>query len=238
MWSSVTLGFSPDDCVPETVHALMSRFLELRRLADEDLQPLAQHCSMLLWVLATMAHPAATQELVDPMCSHFARLTHSSTAKQRPTAQEVCNVLWSLTTLDHTPQAEDLLDRFCLYVTSLLYSEDTKAHPSTQSISNLAWSLSAMKHRPPKDVGLAWLESFLAMCRESGDKAPVQAISLLLFAYADLRLNVNIMQVEVMLEHLLQAHVFVVELQAYCNVAWSLAVMGILDTNMFDSFLR
>lgn len=69
LWSSAKIGLSPDDCEPGMVHALTTRFLVLIDLAPERQKPNAQECSNLAWALATMAHPAATKELLD-LCAH------------------------------------------------------------------------------------------------------------------------------------------------------------------------
>ena len=74
------------------------------------------------------------------------------------------------------------------------------------------------------------------MCKGSGQPVISQDISNVFLACAELRLNVNQVQIQKMTQHLLQMHSNQPN-QEFCNVVWSLAVMGVLDMTTFDSFL-
>ena len=64
-----------------------------------------------------------------------------------------------------------------------------------------------------------------------------QNISNALLACAELGLTVRHACVEALLKHLLVMHASTGDYQHYCNVAWSLAVMGLLDLNTFETLL-
>ncbi|KAL3149852.1 hypothetical protein ABBQ38_013673 [Trebouxia sp. C0009 RCD-2024] len=127
-WSSAKLGLDPDAVVPGMTHNLSLRLLKLIHVSEEKQRPNAQACANLLWALATMGHPAATAEMVDPFCLRFASLLRHADAKQRPTAQEAANVLWALATVGHQAAAE-VLDYICLYFASLTQHADAKQRP-------------------------------------------------------------------------------------------------------------
>lgn len=238
LWSSATLGFNPDDLAPGMVHALLHRFLQLINTIDARQCPNAQSCANLIWAVATMRHPAASAtEVLNAASSRFANLLRSPSVKQHPKAEEVASVVWSLGTLKHTPLDDALLDDLCVHMLSLLWSQDRRSRPNAQATSSMLWGLAEVKHAPSHDVGSAMLDHLTALCQTPGWQPTSQAISNSLHASAELRLNVTSACVEVLMDHLLGIPVATVSSQHYSNVAWSLAVMGRLDLDIFDVLL-
>ena len=235
LWSSATLGCNPDDCVPGMVLALMHRFLQLINTTDARQRPNAQSCANLIWAVATMRHPAT--EVLDAACSHFASLLRSPIVKQHPKAEEVASVVWSMGTLKHTPLDEALLDDLCVHMLTLLWTGDYRTHPNAQATSSMLWGLAELKHAPSHDVGSAMLDHLQALCETPGWQPTSQALSNSLHACAELRLNATSVCVEALVKHLLGMPFASVSYQHYSNVAWSLAVMGRLDLNIFDALL-
>ena len=235
LWSSATLGFNPDDCVPGMVHALMHRFLQLINTTDARQRPNAQSCANLIWAVATMRHPAT--EVLAAACSHFASLLRSPIVKQHPKAEEVASVVWSFGTLKQIPLDDALLKDLCAHMLTLLWSRDCRIHPNAQAISSMLWGLAELKHAPSHDVGSAMLDHLRALCKTPGWQPTSQAISNSLHACAELRLDVTRVCGEALLNHLLGIPIAQVSDQHYSNVAWSLAVMGRLDLAIFDALL-
>ncbi|KAL3149791.1 hypothetical protein ABBQ38_013617 [Trebouxia sp. C0009 RCD-2024] len=153
MWSSAKLGVDPDEYVPGMVRTLATMFLQLIQDMHQKRRPNAQGSSNLVWALATMNHPAATNALLDCVCSHFGSLMHHPDARQRPVAQDVANVLWALAELQHSPKHDRLLDDFCMYMHSLLRHQDAGVRPRAQDIAHLVRALAELQHSP-QDAGL------------------------------------------------------------------------------------
>ena len=238
LWSSATLGFNPDDCVPGMMQALMHRFLQLINTADTRQHPSAQSCANVIWAVAVMRHPAASAvEVLNSACSRFAHLLSSPVVTQQPKAEEVASVVWSLGTLKHTPHDDALLDDLCVHMLTLLLSQDGRARPNAQATSSMLWGLAELKHAPPHHVGPALLDHLRALCQTPGWQPTSQAISNSLHACAVLWLGVTSTCVETLVKHLLGMPLTCVSYQHYTNVTWSLAVMGCLDLDLFDALL-
>ncbi|KAL3149833.1 hypothetical protein ABBQ38_013654 [Trebouxia sp. C0009 RCD-2024] len=145
LWSSAKLGFDPDAVVPGMTHNLSLRLLKLIDVSEEKQRPNAQACANLVWALATMGHPAATSEVVDPVCWRFASLTRHADTRQRPTAQATANVLWALATMGH-PAAAEMVNAVSLHFARLTQHADTKQRPNAQAAANTLWALATMRH--------------------------------------------------------------------------------------------
>ena len=221
----------------ELLDAVCSHFAGLTQSSDAKQLPVAQAVSNVMWSFATLGYAPQAGDPLDKLCLYLIDLLHSSDARQRPNAQDISNVVWSLGTIGHTPQQRYLLDKFCVYFTDLLRSKDMRAHPNAQNISSVAWSLDKLKHAPPESAAFAWLQSFVAICKDSGHQVVSQNISNLLLACAELRLSIDYDLAQRLAQHWLQMHVDKLDDQGYCNAAWSLAVMGVLDMTTFDNFL-
>ncbi|KAL3149853.1 hypothetical protein ABBQ38_013674 [Trebouxia sp. C0009 RCD-2024] len=235
VWALATMGHPA--ATTKVVDPVCLRFTSLTRHADMQQRPTAQGAANVLWALATMGHPAAAGVL-DTVATHFAHLLGNANAKQRPHAQEVANVVWALGTLKHTPPDDGLLDAFLAYFHVLLRSEDQRTRPDAQSIANTLWALKELKQAPSHDVVCAMLDSFVVLCQTPSLQPTSQGISNCLLACAELRLSVRSACVKALLKHLIEVDVSRVERQSYCNVAWSLAVIGCLTVSMLDALLR
>ncbi|KAL3149851.1 hypothetical protein ABBQ38_013672 [Trebouxia sp. C0009 RCD-2024] len=221
----------------EVVNAVCLLFARLTQHADIKQRPTAQSAANVLWALATMGHQA-TAEVLDTVTTHFAHITDSPNAKQRPNAQAVANVVWALGTLKHTPSDDRLLDCFCSHFRTLLQSQDQRTRPDAQATANMLWALKELKHAPAHDVVSAMLDRLLVLCQTPGLQPKSQEISNCLLSCAALRLGVQPACVETFMYHLLGMPVSRVAHQEYCNIAWSLAVMGCLTISNFDALLR
>ena len=119
---------------------------------------------------------------------------------------------------------------------ALLGSQDQRT-PDAQSIDNTLWGLKELKHAPLDDVVSAMLNRLVVLCRTPDMQPSSQAISISLFACAELGLSIQPTDLEVLLKHLFGVRVSEVDNQHYSNVAWSLAVMGVLTISMFEALL-
>ena len=184
-----------------------------------------------------MGHPAAA-EVLDLVTTHFAHLVRSPDAKQQPNAQAVANVVWALGTLQNIPSDDRLLDQFLAHFHVLLGSQDLRTRPDAQNIANTLWALKQLQHAPPKDVVSAMLAHLVVLVQTPGLQPTSQEISNCLFACAELGLSVRSACDKALLAYLFEMDVSRVDYQTYCNVAWSLVVMGCLTISGLEALLR
>ena len=149
-----------------------------------------------MWVLATIHHAVATDELLDLVCGDFARFLHHPDAQQRPKAPEVGNVMWALAEIQHSLKDGRRLDGLCVYMSNLLQREDHRARPKAQDIAMALWALSQIEHAPPDEVGFAMLEYVVALCQSSGLHVTAEDISNAFASCAELRLSMPFARVK------------------------------------------
>ena len=238
LWASAKFGMNPDDHMPNMVQAFIEKFTQLMIERDKRRHPKAQECANLMWSLTTMKHPAATRKLLDKVCGQFASRIGSTSPKNRPNAQETANLMWALGTLKLVPTDTQLLNKLCFHFVHLLESKDTVVPVTAQGVSNVLWSLRQQKHAPPHATASALLRHLPSLCQPSAQRlARAQNISLCLMSSAELRLTMTHKQVQLLLDMLWEVPVTSVRFQTYCNITWSLAVMGLLTLDIFDTFL-
>ena len=146
VWSSIKLGFNPNEHVPGMVDTLTNRYLQLMRVTNKRQRPSEQGAASVLWALATMQHPAATSELVEAVFSFLANLMQHPNVQQRPTAQAVSNVALALPELQHSLKNDRLLHDFCKYMHSQLQSPDVRVHLNAQNVAKVIWALAKLQH--------------------------------------------------------------------------------------------
>ncbi|KAL3149748.1 hypothetical protein ABBQ38_013574 [Trebouxia sp. C0009 RCD-2024] len=193
----------------------------------------------VVWSSATLGcNPDA---IIPGMLHHltvkFAQLTDATKEDQRPNAQACANLLWALATIRY-PAAAEVVDAVCNRMYSLLQSTDQHIRPNAQHTANTFWALKELKHAPSHDVASALLINLLALCQTADPQPRSQSVSNCLLACTELGLSVSSTCVEALLKYVLEMHVSQVDYQHYCNAAWSLAVMGLLDSTTFASFLN
>ena len=149
VWSSIKLGFNPNEHVPGMVDTLTNIYLQLMRATNKRQRPSEQGAAILkrsvLWALATMQHPAATSELIEAVFSFLANLMQHPNVQQRPTAQAVSNVALALAELQHSLKNDRLLHDFCKYMHSLLQIPDVRGHLNAQNVANVIWALAKLQ---------------------------------------------------------------------------------------------
>ena len=236
LWAVAKLDHS--SAVTRAVHSVGLHFARLIQHPDIKQRPDAQDCANVLSALAKMGHEAAAAtEVVDQVCWHFAYLVGSPTAKQRPNSQAVANLMWALGTLKHTPANDRLLDHFCAYMHTLLQSRDKRDRPSAQETASTLWALAKLKHAPKYNLVSAMLDHLVILCQTTGLQPTSQHISVSFLAFSELRVSDSIIGVNVLLNVFLKMPSSRVDYQAYYNMAWSLAVMDLLDFRSFAVLL-
>ena len=142
LWASANLKLNPDDYVPGTVKALCGHFLDSIVMGY---LPTCQITGNVMWALATMAHPAATPNLIEALCCYVVRLLDGNDIK----AQEISNIVWSLATLKHPIHRDRvLIDKLCKVFLQLIQAEDVTAQPNAQEVANMLWALGTLRHVP------------------------------------------------------------------------------------------
>ncbi len=237
LWSSAKLRLNPDAFVPGMTDALAAKLLQLTR-GEGRRQPSAQSCAIFLWALATLGHQLADKGLVDAVCSRFAMHIKHHDESQRPNAQEAANVVWAVATLGHEPADKGLVDAVCKHFAMLTKHHDVFKRPSAQGAANVMWALGKMNHTPQASVAVDILEHFMVFCGLPRQAPNAQELSNILYACAMLRLKVTEHFQLALVDGLLRLDRSSGYKQDYCNAAWSLAVSGVLSSEMFLALLE
>jgi len=205
---------------------------------DENKRPNAQGAANVLWAVATLGHEPAYKGLVDAVCNQFAMLIRHLDDSKRPNAQNAANVLWALATLGHYPTDKGLVDAVCNHFVMLIRHHDAQKRPTSQGVSNVMWALGKMNHVPPVSVASDILERFMVLCGLPRQAPDAQGLSKTLFACAVLRLDVKEHVSLALINGLLRLDRSSGHKQDYCSAAWSLAVSGVLSSEMFVALLE
>ena len=237
LWSSAKLGLNPDAAVPGMTDALAAKLLQLTK-DEARRQPRAQNCANSLWALATLGHEPADKGLVDAVCNHFAMLIKHHDAQRQPNAQESANVIWALASLSHTPADKGLVDAVCDHFVTLIKHHDAQRQPSSQGVSTVLWALGELNHAPSDGAASAILEWLIRLCKLPGQQPNAQELSNTLFACAVLHLKVKEHVSLALVDGLLRIERASDYEQAYCNAAWSLAVSGMLSSEILHALLE
>ena len=135
--------------------------------------------------------------------------------------------------MGHSPSDAAFATLCCERFQRLVVNE----HADAQSIANVLWGLSKLKHAPTDEVVVSMINRTVALCLTPSQQPTLQAISNLLLACADLRLAVTQAHADALMSHLFSLDTHRVDVQVCANVAWSLAVMGLLKSQTFALLL-
>lgn len=139
--------------------------------------------------------------------------------------------------MGYSPRDERFLDDFCNYLFSLLKAQDQSTGNAAQAVAAASVALVRMKHAPPSELLSRVLDRLVAICQTPGLQPSPQTIRRFLTACAELSHGLHRAQLKILLGHVCGLHVSEVHFETYCKVAWSLAVLGILDITMLDILL-
>ena len=147
-------------------------------------------------------------------------------------------MLWALTTLGCYPTHRGLVDAVCDHFVMLIRHHDAQKRPTSQEVSNVMWALGKLDHAPLDGAASAMLDWFARLCQLPGQEPNAQNLSNILYACAVLCLKVKRAFSHALVEGLLRLDRASGYVQSYCNAAWSLAVSGILSSEMFRALLE
>ena len=142
-------------------------------------------------------------------------------------------MLWALATMGHSPSDAAFASLCCERFQRLVVNE----HANAQSIANVLWGLSKLKRAPTDEVVVSMIDRTVALCRTPGQQPKAQEISNVLLACAELRLAVTQAHADALLSHLFSLDTQQNDVQACANIAWSLVVIGLLDSHTFALLL-
>ena len=236
MWALATLGHEPPE--QSQTDAVCDHFAMLIKHRDESKRPNAHGSAIFMWALATLGHEPADQSMTDAVCDHFAMLIKHRDESKRPTAGGAAQFMWAVATLGHEPADEGFADAVCEHFAMFIKHLDALKRPSAREAANVMWALGKMKHAPADDVASAILERLTKLCDLPGQAPNSQDLSNTLFACAVLRLQVHEHVSTALVGGLLSLDRSVVDKQAYCNAAWSLAVSSMLSIDIFFALLE
>ena len=110
--------------------------------------------------------------------------------------------------------------------------------PILQEMSNVMWALAELNHTPPDEAASANLDWLTRLFQLPGQEPNAQNLRNTLFACAVLHPPVKGHVGTTLVDGLLSLDPSVVDKQAYCNAAWSLAVLDMLSVEIFSSLLE
>ena len=224
LWAVATMKHQLPSHVIDKCCAHFDTLINSSRVAD---RPGAQSVANLIWAVATLEHVPRDRGFVSSSCSHFSHLISSRAIAEQPNSQGTANVMWALATCEFEP-VEDFVDLCCNHFSSLISNVPEADRPDDQYVANVLWALYKFKHVPSGQVAKAMVERTVALCHLPGQQPTAQAISNVMLACADLRLAVDSVCIETLVSVFLNMRRQQAVAQQYSNIAWSLAVLGLL----------
>ena len=199
----------------------------------------ARQISNILWSSAKLGlNPDAfVPGMTDALAAKLLQLAKGE-ARHQPNTQNCANFMWALATLGHEPADKGLADAVCAHFARLIRHYDDSKQPNAQDCANFMWALAEMNYAPPDGAASGILEWFTRLCKLPGQEPNAQAMSNTLLACAVLRLNIWGHVSLALINGLLSLDRSSGYKQKYCNAAWSLAVSGMLSSEMFLMFLE
>ncbi len=216
----------PARMVPATVDAIAQQLMDNINHANvQDLADvLAGHSALQLTpccedLMRAVSRQLAVADLSDVWPSRMATILHS------------------LATIPSAAPSIKTLDALCERFGVLLRSHQAADLPTAQSIAGFMWALRKMKYAPSQELAFSLMGRMVALCCPPEKKPMPAQISSVLLACAQLRLPVAQTDIETLVSMLLNYNQHLVDEQTYTNIAWSLALIGCLHNQLFDTFL-
>ena len=233
LWAVATMKLQLPSHVIDKCCAHFGTLINSSRVAD---RPDAQNIANFVWAVATLEHVPRDRGFLSSCCTHFSHFISSRAIAEQPTAQEIANLLWALATTKFEPLAS-FLDLCCNHFSSLINTLAEADRPIAQGISNVLWALYKFKHAPSGQVAKAMVERMVALCRLPGQQPTAQQISNVMLACAELRLAIDSVGAETLVSVFMNLSRQKTVLQDYANLAWSLAVLGLLRVETLNLLL-
>ncbi len=229
--SLATLSIDPSSMVPGTLDAIAQQLLDNMDYANmQDLVDVLTGCSMLHLtpccedLVRAVSRQLAVADLSHVWSSQVATIAHSLALAH------------SLATIPIAAPSIRALDALCERFGVLLRSHQAAERPSAQSIASFMWALSKMKYAPSQKLAMSMVGRMVSLRCLPGKNMPTH-IGCVLLACAQLRLLVKQTDIESLVSQVLSSNQHQVDEQAHTNTAWSLAVLGCLHNQLFDTFL-
>ena len=234
LWAVATMKHQLPSHVIDKCCAHFDTLINSSRVAD---RPDAQSVAVLIWAVATLKHVPRDIDFLSSCCARFSVLINSRAIAEQPNAQGTANVMWGLATSESVPTGA-FLDLYCNHISSLIHSLVVADRPDEQNVANVLWALFKFKHVPSGHLAKAMVERMVALCRLPGQQPTAQAISNVILSCADLRLAVDSVSVETLVSVFMNLSRQKTVPQDYTNLAWSLAVLGLLRMETLNLLLR
>ena len=233
LWAVATMKLQLPSHVIDKCCAHFDALINSPRVAD---RPDAQSIANLIWAVATLEHVPRDRGFLSSCCTHFSQLISSRAIAEQPNAQGTANLMWALATSEVEP-LEGFLDLCCNHLSALTHSLVVADRPDDQNVANVLWALYRFKHAPSGHLAKAMVDRMVALCRLPGQQPTSQAISNVMLACADLRLAVDSVGVETLVSVFMNLSRQKTVPQDYTNLAWSLAVLGLLRMETLNLLL-
>ncbi len=229
--SLATLSIDPSSMVPGTLDAIAQQLLDYMDYANmQDLVDVLMGCSMLdLTPCCEDLVRAVSRQLA------VADLSHVWSSQVATIAQSMA-LAHSLATIPSDASSIKALDALCERFGVLLRSHQAAERPSAQSIASFMWALSKIKYAPSQELAMSMVGRMVSL-RCLPRKNMSALIGCVLLACAQLRLLVKQTDIESLVSQVLSSSQHQVDEQAHTNTAWSLAVLGWLHNQLFDTLL-
>ena len=223
--SLATLSIDPSSMVPGTLDAIAQQLLDNMDYANmQDLVDVLAGCSMLHLT-------PCCEDLVQAVSRQLAVADLS-----RIWFSQVATIVHSLATIPSAPSIK-ALDALCERFGVLLRSHQAAERPGAQSIASFMWALSKMRYAPSQELAMSLVGRIVSLRCLPKKNMPTH-FGCVLLACAQLRLLVKQSDVESLVSQGLSSNQHQSDQQVYSNTAWSLAMLGCLHNQLFDTFLH
>lgn len=224
-WSFAKLKFNPDNLLPGTLDCLAERYIQTMHTASGQ-----SHSSTLL-ACVELNLGYCSGKLIQAILQH---LQHTDMSDY--SAQALSNITYSLALLPAAQPTVSTLDELCHEFQQLLLSPFQDQRPTAQGVANLAWALQELKYAPAPKLASDMTRRMIVLCSFPGQQPKSQEISSFLLACGELRFPLSAAQARFFVNRLLGDRT--VGIQALANTAYSLAVVGVLEPDLYTQLLQ
>ena len=167
------------------------------------------------------------------MCSRFINYVHDPSEHGLATAQGVCSVLQGIVALDLQVQPS-ILNKLFAYLVQLLHR--APAQVDAQAVANAWLYCYKLRYMPQPAQASALLTHFVSLFSVPGREPSAQESSNTVLAVAGLGVPHVAQEIQSIASRVLNRPG--VNSQSLCNLAWSMALLNMLDLKGFDLTLH
>ena len=231
LWSFAIVGLDPDAVCPGITADLLYKVAENTKSATE------QSMANSVWAMAALQEirkaSDAEKSVTSRLCSHFMDYICDPSERGSATAQGVCNLLQVAVALELKVKPSTL-DKLLAYLIKLVHH--APAQVEAQAVANAWLYCYKLRYMPQPAEAAGLLAYFVGLFSVQGKEPNAQNLGNTVLAVAGLGVphvaqEVGSLAIRVVNEPGVNS-------QDLCNLAWSMALLNILDLKGFDLILH